>query len=128
MYPFSSQLSSRPGCHKTLSSVPCAIQWVLVNCCSSVAQSCLTLCDSMNCSMPDFPVLNHLLEFAKTHVHCVDDAIQQVHPLLSASLALSLPQHQGLFQRVGFLLWVAKILEFQLQHQSFQRVFRTDFL
>ena len=58
-----------------------------------------TLRDSMNCSMADFPVLNHLLEFAQTHVHCIDDAIHQVHPLLPPSpLALNLPQHQGLFQ------------------------------
>ena len=66
--------------------------------CCLVSQSCLTLCNPMNCSTPGFPVLHHLLEFAQTHVYCVD-AIQPSHPLLSPSPpALSLSQHQGLFQ------------------------------
>ena len=66
---------------------------------SSVAQSCLTLCDSMDCSMPGFPVLHHLLELAQIHVHGGNDAIQPSHPLSSSSPpALSLSQHQGLFQ------------------------------
>ena len=47
----------------------------------SVAQSCPTLCDPMDCSTPDFPVLHYLPEFAQTHVHCVDDAIQPSHVL-----------------------------------------------
>ena len=67
----------------------------------SVTQSCLTLCDSMNCSTPSFPVLHHLPEFAQTYVHWVSDAIQPSHPLLPASPpSLNLSQHQGLFQWV----------------------------
>ena len=62
---------------------------------TSIAQSCLTLCDPMDCSMPGFPVLHHLLELAQTHVHWVSDAIQPSHPLLSPSLpAFNLAQHQ----------------------------------
>ena len=72
------------------------------NCCFSLVvvftQSRLTLCDPMDCSMPGFPVLHHLLEFAKTHVHWVSDAIQPSHPLLPSSPpALKLSQHQSLF-------------------------------
>ena len=88
---------------------------------SSVAQSCLTLCDPMDCSMPDFPVHHQLPEFTQTQVHWVSDAIQPSHPLSSPSLpAINLSQHQGLFQWVGSSHQVAKVLEFQLQHQSFQ--------
>ena len=66
---------------------------------SSVAQSCPTLCDPMNCSMPGLPVHHHLLEFTQTHVHRVSDAIQSSHPGLSPSPpALNLSQHQSLFQ------------------------------
>ena len=68
-------------------------------CCCSVAQLCLTLCDSMDCSMPGFPVLHHLLELTQTHVHLVGDAIQPSCPLSSPSPpAFNLSQHQGLFQ------------------------------
>ena len=64
---------------------------------SSVAQSCPTLCDPMDCRTPDFPVHHQLLELAQTHVHQVNDAIQPSHPLLAFSpLAFSLSQHQGL--------------------------------
>ena len=66
------------------------------HCCSSVTRSCLTLCDSMDCSMPGFPVLHHLPEFAQIHVHWVDDAIQSP-PSPPSAPALSLSQHQGLF-------------------------------
>ena len=72
----------------------------------------------MDWSMPGFPVLHYLWEFAQTHVHGISDAIQLFHPLLSPSPALNLSQHQGLYQRVGSLNQVAKMLE--LQHQSFQ--------
>ena len=66
---------------------------------SSVAQSCLTLCDPIDCSMPGFPVHHQLPELAQTHVHLVGDAIQPSHPLLAPSPhAFNLPQHQGLFQ------------------------------
>ena len=63
-----------------------------------------------------------------THIHWVDDAIQPYHPLSSSTPALNPSQHQGLFQWISSLHQVAKILEFQLQHQSFQRTFRADFL
>ena len=71
-------------------------------CCHSVAKSCLTLCDPMDCSTPGFPVLQHLLEFAQTHVHWVVNAIHPSHPLSSPSPpALNLSHHQGLFQLVN---------------------------
>ena len=66
---------------------------------SSVAQSCLTLCNSMDCSMTGFPVHHQLLELAQTYVHRVGDAVQPSHPLLSPSHpAFNLSKHQGLFQ------------------------------
>ena len=75
----------------------------------------------MDCSMPGFPVYHQLLELTQTYVHRVGDAIQPSHPLLSSSPpAFNLSQHQGLFQSVSSLHQVAKVLEFQLQHQSFQ--------
>ena len=68
------------------------------DCFCSVTQSSLTLCDPMDDSTPGFPVLHYLLEFAQTHIHWVNDAIQPSHPLLPPSpLALNLSQHQGLF-------------------------------
>ena len=96
---------------------------------SSVAQSCPTLCNPMNRSTPGLPVHHHLLEFTQTHVDWVGDAIQPSHPLLSPLLPAPNPsQHQSLFQWVSSLHEVAKVLEFQLQHQSFQWILRTDFL
>ena len=95
---------------------------------SSVAQSCTTLCSPMDCSMPGFPIHHQLPELAQTHVHPVGDAIQPSHPLSSPSPAFNLSQHQGLFQWVRSLHQVAKLLEFLLQHQSFQWILRTDFL
>ena len=96
---------------------------------SSVAQSCLTLCDPMDCSTPGFPVHHQLPEFTQTLVHWVGDAIQPSHPLSSPSPpAFNRSQHQGLFKWVSSSHEVAKILEFQLQHQSFQWIFGTDFL
>ena len=66
---------------------------------SSVAQSCPTLCDPMNCSTPGIPVHHQLLEFTQTHVHLVGDAIQLSHPLSSPfPPTFNLSQHQGLFQ------------------------------
>ena len=95
----------------------------------SVTQSCPALCNPTDCSTLGFPVLHHLLELAQTHVHWAGDAIQPSHPLLPPSpLAFNLSQHQGLFQWVGSSHQMAKILEFQLQKQSFQWMFRTDFL
>ena len=96
---------------------------------SSVPQSCPTLCDHMDWSTPGFPVHHQLQEPSQTHVHRIGDAIQPSHPLLSPSPpAFNLSQHQGLFQWVSSSHQVAKVLEFQLQHQSFQEIFMTDFL
>ena len=79
------------------------------------------LCNPMDCSTPGFPVHHQLLELAQTHVHRVGDAIQPSHPLSSpSSPALNLSQHQGLCQQVSSSHQVAKVLELQLQHQSFQ--------
>ena len=87
----------------------------------SVAQSCLTLCNCMDRSTPGLAVHHQLPEPAQTHVHRVSDAIQPSHLLLSPSPpAFNLSQHQGLFKRVNSSHQVAKVLEFQLQHQSFQ--------
>ena len=102
------------------------MEWIQFN---SVAQSCPTLCDPMNHSMPGLPVHHQLPEFTQTHVHWVGNAIQPSHRLSSPSPpALNLSQHQGLFKWVSSSHQVAKVLEFQLQYQFFQRTFRTDFL
>ena len=115
-------LGSSPYCKGLLIYVPGLIQF------SSVAQSCPTLCNPMDCSTPGFPVHHQLLELAQTHVHRVGDAIQPSHPLSSPSPpTFNLSQHQGLFQGVSSLHQVAGGLEFQLQHQSFPWIFRTDF-
>ena len=93
------------------------------------SQSCLTLCDSMNHSTPGLPVHHQLPKITQIHVHQVGDAIQPSHPLSSPSPPASNPsQHQGLFQWVNSSHEVAKVLEFQLQHQSFQWTPRTDLL
>ena len=92
-------------------------------------QSCLTLCDPMDCSMPGLPVHHQHLEFTQTHIHQVGDATQPSLLLSSpSSPAFNLSEYQGLFQWVSSLYQVAKVLEFQLQHQSFQWTPRTDFL
>ena len=76
-----------------------------------------------------FPVLHHLLEFAQTHVHCVSDAIQLSHPLSPPSpFALNLSWHNSLFWWVGSWYQVVKVLELELQHQSFQWILRVDLL
>ena len=96
---------------------------------SSVAQLCPNLCDPTDCSTPGLSVHLQLPEFTQTHVHRVCDAIQPSHPLLSPSPpAFNLSQHHGLFRWVSSSHQVAKVLEFQLQHQSFQWIFRSDFL
>ena len=94
-----------------------------------VTQSCPTLCDPMNCSTPGLPVYHQLQEFTQTHVHWVSDAIQPSYPLSSPSRpALNLSQHQGLFKWISSSHQVGKVLEFQLQHQSFQWICRADVL
>ena len=96
---------------------------------SSVARSCPVLCNPPNCSTPGFPVLHYLLEFPHTHIHWVGDAIQPSHPLsLPSPPAPNPSQHQSLFRWVNSSHEVAKVLEFQLLHQSFQRTPRTDLL
>ena len=87
---------------------------------SSVSQLCLTLCNPVDCSMPGLPVHHQLPEFTQTHVHWVGNASQPPHILSSPSPpTFSLSQHQGLFIWVSPSNQVAKVLEFQLQHQSF---------
>ena len=87
----------------------------------------LTLCDPMDCSTPVLPVHHQLPEFTQTHVHWIGYAIQPSHPLSSPSpLAFSLSQHQGVFKWGSSSHQMAKVLEFQLQHLSFQWTLRTD--
>ena len=96
--------------------------------CCLVTKSCPTLCDPMDCITPGFPVLYYLLELAQTHVHWFSDAIQPSHPLSPSSPPVfsNLSQHQSFFQWISSSHQVAKVLELQLQHQSFQWTPRTD--
>ena len=95
-------------------------------CCRSVAQSCLTFCVWMDCSLPG---PSPSPGAAQTHVHWVSDAIQPSHTLSSPSPpALNLSQHQGLSQWVCSSHQVAKVLELRLQHHFFQWILRVDFL
>ena len=95
----------------------------------SVAQSCPALCDPMNWSTPDLPDHHQFPEFTQTHVHWVGDDIQPSHPLSAPSPhTINLSQHQGLLQWVSSSHEVAKVLQFQLQYQTLQWIFRTDFL
>ena len=87
---------------------------------NSVTHLCPTLCSPTDCSTPGFPVHHQLPEIAQTHVHRIGDAIQPSHPLLSPSPAFYLSQHQDLLKWISSSYQVAKVLEFQLQHQSFQ--------
>ena len=95
--------------------------WDSFCCCCSAAQACPALCNPMDCSTPGFPVLHSLPKLVQTHVHSVTDAIQP-SCLLSSPFppACNLSQHQGFFQGVNSSHEVAKVLESQLQHQSFQ--------
>ena len=96
---------------------------------SSVAQSCPALWDPVNRSTPGLPVHHQLPESIQTHVHGVGDAFQPSHPLSSPSPpAINLSQNQGLLKWVSSSHEVAKVLEFQLQHQCFQWTPRTDLL
>ena len=101
----------------------CSVQF------SSVAQSCATLCDPTEMQHPRPPVHHQLPEFTQTHVHRIVDANQPSRPLSSpSSPAFNLFQNQGLYKWVSSSHQVAKVLEFQLQHQSFQWIFRIAFL
>ena len=94
-------------------------------------QWCLTLCDTTDCSMPGFPVLHYFPEFTQTYVQRANDAMMPSNhlTLLSPSPpALNLSQHQSLFQCVTSSHQMAKVLEYQLQHQPYQWIFRTNFL
>ena len=97
------------------------LSWLLLLCGrTKLLPSCLTLCDPMDCSTPGFPVHPQLPKLAQTYVLWVGDAIQPSHPLSSPlPPAFNLSRHQGLFQWVSSSHQVARILEFQLQHQSF---------
>ena len=103
-------------------------QWILIHLWilhniqfSSVAQSCLTLCDPMNCSTTGLPVHHQLPESIQTHVRWVGDAIQQSHPLSTPLLLPSIfPSIWIFFKWVSSLHQVAKVLDFHLQHLSFQ--------
>ena len=96
-------------------------------CCCSVAKLCPTPFNPVDCSMPGFSVLHYLLELAQIPVHWVSDVIQPAHPLLPPfHFVFSLSQHQSLFQWVTSSNQVAKLLE--LRQQSFQWIFRVDFL
>ena len=94
---------------------------------NSVTQSCPTLCNPMNHSTLGLLAHHQCLESTEPHIHWVGDAIQPSHPLSSPlPPALNLSQHHGLFKWVSYSHQVAKVLEFQLQHQSFQWTPRTD--
>ena len=96
---------------------------------SSVTRSCPILCNPMNHSTPGLPIHHQLPESTQTHVHGVGDSIQPSHPLLSPfPPTFNISQHQSLFKWVSSSHQMAKVLEFQLQHQSFQWIFRTDAL
>ena len=124
--------------YKSITSYPCIYPCVghvtlvakccVAFCCCSVTQLCPTICNPMDCSTPGFPVLHHLPAFAQTHVHWVSDTTQSSHPLSPSPPAPNPSQHQSLFQWVSSLHQVTKVLELQLQHQSFQWIFRVDFL
>ena len=119
-----------PKAPLTLHSRKPGYRWVITSLWfRSVTQSCPTLCDPMNCITSGLPVHHQLPESTQTQVHWVSDAIQPSHPLLCPyPPALNLYQHQGLFKWVSSSHQVAKISEFQLQHQSFQGTPRTDLL
>ena len=95
---------------------------------SGVCGVCPILCDAMDCNTPGFPVLHCLPKFAQTHVHWVSDVIQPSHPLSPpfSSCLLSFSASGFFFQWDSSSNQVAKVLE--VQHQSFQWIFRTDFL
>ena len=100
-----------------------------IHLCCSVTKSCSTLRNPIDHSTSGLPNPHHLPEFAQVHVHWISDAIQSSHPLSPSSpSAFTLSQRQGLFHWIGCSHQVARVLEFQFQHQSFQWVFRVDFL
>ena len=118
---FQHQLKCRAHICKT--SIHLNLGW---KCCCSVTKSCLTFYDPMKCSPPDFPVLHHLPEFAQTHVHesvMLSNHLILRHPLL---LLPSIFSSIRVFYNESASHQVAKVLELQIQHQSFQWIFRVD--
>ena len=100
-------------------------RWLLSS--HPITQSCLTLFDPMDCSTAGLPVPQHLPGIAQVHIHCIGEGVQPSHPLKPSSpSALNLSQDQGLFHRVICSHQMTIILELQLQHQSFQWIFRVD--
>ena len=100
---------------------------ILINQFSSVTQSCMTLWDLMDCTTPGLLVHHQLQELAQTYVHQIGNVVQPSHPLSSPSPPVfNLSQYQCLFQWINSSYQVAKVLQVQLQHQSFQWIFRTD--
>ena len=120
------------GCVHENSKVPAVLNicvfFIYIFFVNLIVQSCPTLCNPMDCTTPGFPVLHYLQKFAQTHIHWVSDAIQLSHFLLPSSHALRLSQHQSLFQWIGSSHQVAKGLKLLFQHQSFQWLFKVDFL
>ena len=122
----SSVFFTRISCHKTTGENGYYGAWSAWVVSVSVLPLTHGLCNPMDCNTPGFPVLHYLMEFAQTQVHWIDDAIQPSHTLSSPfPPAFNFSQHQGLFQWVGCSHQVAKVLE--LQHGSFQWLFRVDF-
>ena len=104
----------------------CHQLYIFVHC--SVTQSRPPLYDPMDSNTPGCPVPHHLPEFAQFHIRCTSDAIQPSNHLPPSFPAFNLSQNHGLFQWAGYLHHVTKILELEFQHQSFQWVFKVDFL
>ena len=97
--------------------------------CTVQLSSVMSDCNPMDFSTPGFSVPHQLLELTQIHVHWVSDTIQPSHPLSSPSPpTFKLSQHQQIFKWISSFRQVAKVLEFQLQHQSFQWIIRTNFL
>ena len=114
--PWPSSLHPTPlGHHRALSWAPCTKQhlpssYLFYTFCCSLAQSCLALYNPMDCSMPSFPGLQYLSEFAETHVHWVGDAFQPFHPCHPFSSCPQFSQHQWIVQWVSSSHQVVKVL------------------
>ena len=101
----------------------CSVQF------NSVAQLCLTLCNLMDCSTPGLPFHDQCPEFTQIYVYWVGNAKESSHPLSCPfHSTFNLSQYQGLCKWVSSSDHMAKILTLQLQNQSFQWTFNTDFL
>ena len=103
------------------------LEWTALSQLGLVTQSCPTLCDPMDCTTPGFPIHHQLPELTQTHGHRVGDASQPSHPLLSP-FPPAFPASRSFPESQFFAYQVAKVLELQIQDQSFQWIFRTDLL